>query len=146
MNAVGQPLSRVEGPMKVTGAARYTADAAPSGALHGALVHSTIANGRIRKIDTRAAAASPGVVRVFTHENMMRFNPLPQPWDHWRPHGQRYLPLQDDHIHYAGQPVALRAAVAQGFAQARPLEQNAFKIELSQRAVLRALQTAGARA
>ena len=41
---------------------------------------------------------------------------------------------------------ALRAAVAQGFAEARPLEQNAFKIELSQRAVLRALQTAGARA
>jgi xanthine dehydrogenase YagS FAD-binding subunit len=41
---------------------------------------------------------------------------------------------------------ALRAAVAQGFAEARPLERNAFKIELSQRAVLRALQTAGARA
>ena len=41
---------------------------------------------------------------------------------------------------------ALRAAIAQGFAEARPLEQNAFKIELSQRAVLRALQTAGARA
>ncbi len=110
MTVVGQPLSRVEGPQKVTGAARYTADAAPVGALHGALVHSKIANGRIRKIDTRAALASPGVVRVFTHENMMRFHPLPDPWDHWRPHGQRYIPLQDDRIHYSGQPVALVVA------------------------------------
>lgn len=110
MNAVGQPLSRAEGRAKVTGGARYTADAAPSGALHGALVHSTIANGRIARLDTRAAAAAPGVVGVFTHANMMRFRPLPTPWDHNRPHGQRYQPLQDDQIHYAGQPIALIVA------------------------------------
>ena len=40
----------------------------------------------------------------------------------------------------------LRAAIARGFADARPLEQNEFKVELAQRAVLRAVQTAGARA
>jgi xanthine dehydrogenase YagR molybdenum-binding subunit len=41
---------------------------------------------------------------------MIRFKPLPNPWDHNRPHGQRYLPLQDDQIHYAGQPIALVVA------------------------------------
>src|SRR6202023_213646 len=40
----------------------------------------------------------------------------------------------------------LRTAIARGFADARPLEQNKFKVELAQRAVLRAVQTAGARA
>jgi xanthine dehydrogenase YagS FAD-binding subunit len=41
---------------------------------------------------------------------------------------------------------ALKAAIATSFSEARPLAHNGFKIELAQRAVLRALQTAGARA
>jgi xanthine dehydrogenase YagS FAD-binding subunit len=45
-----------------------------------------------------------------------------------------------------GDPSQLRGAVARSFVDARPLEYNAFKAELAQRAVLRALQTAGARA
>jgi xanthine dehydrogenase YagR molybdenum-binding subunit len=38
---------------------------------------------------------------------MPRMNPTPKPWSHLHPHGQGYLPLQDDRIHYAGQPIAL---------------------------------------
>jgi xanthine dehydrogenase YagR molybdenum-binding subunit len=110
VSAVGKPLSRVEGRAKVTGGALYTADAAPTGALHGVLVNSTIASGRVKRMDTRNALKSAGVVGVFTSANMMRFKPLPSPWDHLRPHGQRYLPLQDDEIHYAGQPIALVVA------------------------------------
>ena len=110
MSVVGKPLSRVEGRKKVTGGALYTADAAPTGTVHGSLVNSTIANGRIERLNTQAAAAAPGVVDVFTSANMTRFKPLPNPWDHNRPHGQRYLPLQDDRIHYAGQPIALVVA------------------------------------
>jgi xanthine dehydrogenase YagS FAD-binding subunit len=41
---------------------------------------------------------------------------------------------------------ALRAAIATSFSDARPLTHNGFKVELSQRAALRALLTAGARA
>jgi xanthine dehydrogenase YagR molybdenum-binding subunit len=37
-------------------------------------------------------------------------NPTPKPWSHLHPHGQGYLPLQDDRIHYAGQPIALVVA------------------------------------
>jgi xanthine dehydrogenase YagR molybdenum-binding subunit len=110
MSAVGQPLSRAEGRNKVTGRVKYTADAAPTDAYHAALVNSTIASGRVRSLSTEKAERAPGVVGIFTAANMFRFKPLPTPWDHNRPHGQRYLPLQDDRIHYAGQPIALVVA------------------------------------
>ena len=108
MNAVGQPISRADGRRKVTGAARYTADLAVAGAAHAAIVHSTIANGRTLSIDTAAAERAPGVLAVLTHHNTPRMNRLP--WSHLRPQGQTYLPLQDDKIHYAGQPVAVVVA------------------------------------
>ena len=75
---------------------------------HAAIVYSTIANGRIVTIDAAVAEKAPGVLAVITHTNMPRMNRLP--WSHLRPQGQTYLPLQDDKIHYAGQPVALVVA------------------------------------
>jgi xanthine dehydrogenase YagR molybdenum-binding subunit len=107
MSSVGQPLSRLDGRLKVTGGAQYTADVPLTGALHGAIVHSTIANGRTISIDTGAAERAPGVVAAFTYRSMPRMNPTPKPWSHLHPFGQGYLPLQDDQIHYAGQPVVL---------------------------------------
>jgi xanthine dehydrogenase YagR molybdenum-binding subunit len=107
MNVIGRPISRADGRLKVTGGAQYTADIQLAGMAHGAIVHSTIANGRIVSINTAAAEAAPGVVAVLTHHTMPRMNPPPSPWDHNRPAGQSYLPLQDEKIHYAGQPVAL---------------------------------------
>jgi xanthine dehydrogenase YagR molybdenum-binding subunit len=108
MTAIGQPISRVDGRRKVTGGARYTADIPAPAAAHAAIVHSRIANGRTVAIDTTAAARAPGVLAVLTHRNMPRMKALP--WSHLRPQGQTYLPLQDDRIHYAGQPVALVVA------------------------------------
>ena len=108
MNAVGQPISRIDGRLKVTGSARYTADIPLETIVHAAIVYSTIANGRIVSIDTAAAENAPGVLAVLTHKNMPRMKALP--WSHLRPQGQTYLPLQDDQIHYAGQPVALVVA------------------------------------
>jgi len=108
MNAVGQPIARVDGRLKVAGGARYTADIPLAGIAHAAIVYSTIANGRTLSIDTAAAEKAPGVLVVLTHKNMPRMNPMP--WSHLRPQGQTYLPLQDDRIHYAGQPIALVVA------------------------------------
>src|SRR6266852_7206629 len=110
MNAIGQPMSRLEGRLKTTGAARYTADLPIADVVHGVIVHSTIANGRTVSIDTTAAEKAPGVLTVFTHRNMPRMNPTPKPWSHLHPQGQSYLPLQDEQIHYAGQPIALVVA------------------------------------
>ena len=108
MNAIGQPMSRVDGRRKVTGGARYTADISLPGVAYAAIVHSRIANGRTVSIDTTAAGQAPGVLAVLTHQNMPRMNPVP--WSHLHPQGQTYLPLQDDRIHYAGQPVAIVVA------------------------------------
>ncbi|MGB8755818.1 MAG: xanthine dehydrogenase family protein molybdopterin-binding subunit [Pseudolabrys sp.] len=108
MSTVGQPLSRVDGRLKVTGGARYTADVPANAIVHAAIVYSTIANGRVVSIDTTTAENAPGVLVVLTHRNMPRMQALP--WSHLRPQGQTYLPLQDDQVHYAGQPVALVVA------------------------------------
>ena len=108
MNAVGQPISRFDGRLKVTGSARYTADIPLETIVHAAIVYSTIANGRIVSVETAVAENAPGVLAVLTHKNMPRMNQ--QSWSHLRPQGQTYLPLQDDRIHYAGQPVALVVA------------------------------------
>src|SRR5690349_10546406 len=101
MNVIGQPISRVDGPLKVSGKAHYSADVPIAGATHASIVHSTIANGRTVSIDTGASESAPGVLAVLTHRNMPRMKQLP--WSHLRPQGQTYLPLQDENIHYAGQ-------------------------------------------
>jgi len=75
MTSIGQPVSRYDGRLKVTGAAAYTADIFLPGAMHGAIGHSTIANGRAESIDTAVAERAPGVVAVFTHRNMPRMKP-----------------------------------------------------------------------
>jgi len=110
MSAMGRPMSRFDGRLKVTGAARYTADIPLADATHAAIVSSTIANGRTVSIDTSVAEKAPGVLAVFIHRTMPRMKPTPKPWSHLHPHGQSYLPLQDERIHYAGQPIALVVA------------------------------------
>jgi xanthine dehydrogenase YagR molybdenum-binding subunit len=116
MSAIGMPLSRVDGRLKVTGGARYTADVAMKAAAHAAIVHSTVAAGRTVSIDTATAEKAPGVIAVLTHRNLDRMNPVPKPWSHLHPAGQGYLPLQDDLVNYAGQPIAL--VIAESVVQA----------------------------
>ncbi|AVT35518.1 xanthine dehydrogenase family protein molybdopterin-binding subunit [Plantactinospora sp. BB1] len=97
---VGQGVERVDGRVKVTGAARYAADNELTDALHGFMVMSTIARGEILEIDTRAALAHPGVVAVYTHRDMRRFT-VPA-----FPYTKGFVPMQDARIHHNGQPVA----------------------------------------
>ncbi|EHN80368.1 molybdopterin [Streptomyces coelicoflavus ZG0656] len=100
---VGSPVARTDGRAKVTGAATYTADVQVRGALYGHLVLSTVANGRVTRISTQDAERSPGVVAVFTHENMPRLTvPTSQLAAYWK----RTVPLQNADIHHSGQPLA----------------------------------------
>jgi xanthine dehydrogenase YagR molybdenum-binding subunit len=64
--ATGQPFTRVEGRLKVTGAARYAADNPAPNLLHAVLVSSTIARGGVERVDSSAALHSRGVLRVLT--------------------------------------------------------------------------------
>ena len=64
--ATGQPLERVDGRLKVTGGARYTAEWDVPKLAYGAIVTSTIAHGRVQGIDVAAAQRAPGVLLVMT--------------------------------------------------------------------------------
>ncbi len=106
---VGQPLDRIDGPLKVTGHAPYAYEyrnvAKPAYAF---LVEAGIAKGRISAIDTSAAEKAPGVILVITHQNAPKQGPKtattnPQ--------------LASDEIRHHGQPITL--IVAESFEQAR---------------------------
>ncbi|HEV7819822.1 MAG TPA: xanthine dehydrogenase family protein molybdopterin-binding subunit, partial [Burkholderiales bacterium] len=68
----GTSISRIDGPVKVTGAAKYAAEFDTANLAYGYVVSSAIARGRIRKIDIDRALAVPGVLTVLTHENRPR--------------------------------------------------------------------------
>jgi xanthine dehydrogenase YagR molybdenum-binding subunit len=105
---VGQPVSRIDGPMKVKGQAKFAAEFAPEQMVYAALAFSTIARGRITALDTAAAQAASGVVLVMTHENAPRMKPMPLFLTAGKAGGGDDLSiLQDAEIHYNGQPIAL---------------------------------------
>ena len=107
--AIGRQASRLDGPEKVTGAARFAAEVPLDGLCYAALVHAPITRGRIVAIDSAAAEAVPGVVRIVTHRNMPRVDsPAPIAITDLTAVGNSTLPiLQDAAIHYNGQIVAL---------------------------------------
>ena len=66
---MGRPRSRLEGPLKVSGRARYTYDVKLPGMLHGRMLGAAIPAGEILSIDTSAAEALPGVKAVWKAES-----------------------------------------------------------------------------
>ena len=70
--AIGQPLARAEGPLKVTGTAPYAYEQPVERPAHVYAVQATIVRGRITSLDTAAATAVDGVLTVLTHENAPR--------------------------------------------------------------------------
>ena len=109
---VGQPLNRVDGRDKVMGRAKYSAEYALPGLTYGVLKTSDIAKGRIQSIDASAALKEPGVLAVFTHENLPKLSRTPNDADGKKAIGapMGFMPMTSDVIHYAGQPVALVVA------------------------------------
>ncbi|HEY6236803.1 MAG TPA: molybdopterin cofactor-binding domain-containing protein, partial [Candidatus Elarobacter sp.] len=112
---VGQPIDRVDGRAKVTGAARYAADAPVDAPLFAVIVQSTVARGRMTEIDERATRAVPGVVEVVTYRNAPRVPAIP--FEFVVPVQEELAPLQTDEVHYDGQHVA--AVVGATFEAAR---------------------------
>ncbi|HEX8427038.1 xanthine dehydrogenase family protein molybdopterin-binding subunit [Hymenobacter sp.] len=107
---VGQPLNRVDGALKVTGQARYTAEIPVPHVTHGVLVRSTIARGRITHINTQEVALYPGVLAVLTHENAPRLK-QPDEFDPSKPEPSAapttLVALNTDEVFWHGQPVAM---------------------------------------
>jgi xanthine dehydrogenase YagR molybdenum-binding subunit len=111
---VGQPLSRVDGPLKVMGRARFAAEVPLENLAYAALVYSSIARGKIRSIDTAAADAAPGVVLVLTHRNAPRLPPQPLMMADPKGAAGSSLPvMQDASIHWNGEIAAVVVAESQ---------------------------------
>ena len=106
--SVGTRRTRIEGSLKVTGAAIYAADNYPAGLLHAMLVGSPRAAGTVTAIDTARAEAVPGVTRVITRADMPPIAPISIPWAITR------IPLTTDVIEWEGQPVAIVLAETSG--------------------------------
>ncbi len=108
---IGKPVTRIDGPRKVTGAARYAVDHPIPNMAYGVGVPSTIGNGRITRIDTAVAEKMPGVLAVLHHGNtgQVLYHPAGAFEELSRP-GESRPPLSDDTVYYYGQFVALVVA------------------------------------
>ena len=100
---VGRSVPRLESWLKVTGRAEYVHNLRLPQMLHGKLFRSSVAHGRIKRIDVAAAQALPGVHRVITGEDVRKV--VPQPYFGPAFHDQPVLAL--DKVHYVGEPVAV---------------------------------------
>ena len=109
---IGTPTSRVDGHAKVTGGAKYAGEFPAAGLVYGAVVASTIAKGRIARIDVSEALRVEGVLDVLTHEHRPRMASKPDAYkdDVGPEDGKPFRPLYDDKIVFSGQPVALVVA------------------------------------
>jgi len=113
---IGQPIARIDGRVKVIGAAKYAAEFARPRLTYGALIQSTIAAGRVVKIDLSAAKSAPGVAGILTRENAPHFRPYPDDLRKPGAPGENRVPLQDDEIYHDGQHLGV--VVAESFEQA----------------------------
>ncbi|HJQ62031.1 MAG TPA: xanthine dehydrogenase family protein molybdopterin-binding subunit [Burkholderiales bacterium] len=101
--SVGQSVPRLEARAKVTGRAEYVHNLRLPGMLHARIFRSTVAHGRIKRIDVTAARAVAGVHRIVTGEDIRTL--IPDPYYGPAFHDQPILALEK--VRYAGEPVAV---------------------------------------
>jgi xanthine dehydrogenase YagR molybdenum-binding subunit len=106
---IGSPLNRIDAPLKVTGKAPYAYEQKVPNAAYGVLVTSSIAKGRIVRIDSASALSSSKVLLVMTHLNSPKLPSL-QGQKKTSPTSRVLQVLQDDKILYANQPIAVVVA------------------------------------
>ena len=107
---IGASVTRVDGPLKVTGAARYALDHPLENMAFGVPVASTVGSARIAGIETTEAARMPGVLAILHHGNV---DPLFRPAGHFEQNsraGEVRPPFEDNQVYYYGQFVALVVA------------------------------------
>lgn len=115
--AIGEATSRVDGRLKVTGAARYASDLFGANPAHAYLATSTIARGRITTLDETEARKVPGVLDILTHRNVGDRVKPGKIFSQKGYMGSSIAPLASDQVQHDGQIVAL--VVAETFEAAR---------------------------
>jgi xanthine dehydrogenase YagR molybdenum-binding subunit len=114
---IGRDTPRLDGPLKVTGKAQYTSDFQFPEMLYAVPVEATIANGRIRNLDTTVSEKMPGVRAIFHRENIGKISRSVLEPGMEGICEERRPPFADNVVRYYGQYVAL--AVADTFETAK---------------------------
>ena len=112
---VGAAVSRIDGPLKTSGVARYSADFNLPRMVYAIPVCATVGSGRITRLDATKAQSMRGVLKVYSHGNapkLYRPDPAGKAWI-----SESRMPLEDEVILYNGQYVAV--VVAETMDQAR---------------------------
>jgi aerobic carbon-monoxide dehydrogenase large subunit len=109
---VGARIKRTEDPRLLTGCGAFTDDRQPARALHVAFRRSDQSHARIRAIDCSAARAAPGVVAVFTADDLPEVKPLIAVSRLANYHPTPILPLARGKVRYVGEPVVGVAAAS----------------------------------
>src|ERR1700761_775803 len=107
---IGVRTRRVDGPLKVTGAAMYASDHHFPGLLYAWPVRATIAKGSVTGLDTAKAEKMTGVVAVYHRSNIGKLYRVPPSAGMSLIIDERRPPLEDDVIRYYGQYVAVVVA------------------------------------
>ncbi|HHB89896.1 MAG TPA: xanthine dehydrogenase family protein molybdopterin-binding subunit [Anaerolineae bacterium] len=120
---IGKPMRRNEDPKLLTGRALFTDDVHLPGMLHVAFLRSDYAHGRIKSIDTSFAKDIPGVVAIYTAEDL---------GDYWKPgpllvppppvegrvfHARTQVPLAKDKVRHVGEPIVMVVAESRYIAE-----------------------------
>jgi xanthine dehydrogenase YagR molybdenum-binding subunit len=115
-SVLGKAQDRIDGRLKVTGKASYSADPVIENIAYGYLLQSTTARGRIRSVEVTAAEGSPGVLAIFTPFNSLKLYDPVDRQEGGNP-GELIPPLQSNEVLYYGQTIGL--VVAESFEEAR---------------------------
>ena len=107
---VGKDITRVDGILKVTGAAQYGVEYPLENMAWGVGVGSTIGSGKIARIDSSAAEEMPGVLAVLHHGNTEKLFRAANSFEEGSRPGESRPPFEDDQVYYYGQFVALVVA------------------------------------
>jgi carbon-monoxide dehydrogenase large subunit len=115
---IGSPVERIEDLRFLRGRGEFVGDLVKDGMLHAAILRSPVAHGRVRRLDTAAAHALPGVNAVITAAEIgavpsipLRLLPLPGT--------ERFLQpvIAADRVRYVGEPVAVVLAESAALAE-----------------------------
>ena len=139
-NSLGKPIDRADARLKVTGAARYSAEIKTENLAYAVFLGSAIAKGKIKLIDVKTAETSSGILAVLTRENSPPMKKKSETFDMNGAAGgakkelptnsaTSVLPLQADEIFYRGQAIA--CVVAETFEQAEHAA-NLIKVEYAE--------------
>ena len=107
---VGTPVDRVDGRLKVTGAAKYAADYDAGRLAYGVPVVSRLGKGAVTGINPKPAEDAPGVIAVITRDNSPRVKRTTNDFGSWTKLGEARVLFEDSLVHYAGQDLALVVA------------------------------------